>query len=572
MIAKSGHTDPDPWSILDRVTGDRKFKEKLEYTGIWWLPDKPEEQLCGAIRFTPGIRAELRLIGRFKDAIEKIIIGILSNGEYVTLYGLNRCEGAGTDISSGFQQYRCYADIIIVGHHFQKPEHIKFESIRIRYSHLDEWVTVSGFYEPRLDEPDDEIKYKMPEPIQASVGDGYKVSIRFERQSLRSPPFSAPKKLCIKERTYIEIEASEEKPFEEYTKAMRKIQHFLSLGVMAPVYPLTIDGVIKTNEKGTIHPTVEIYHWDVLKDIPRMPEQLWFDKLFTLEDISDRFDTFLKNWFKVADSLEPTVNLYFATVYTPDMYLDFHFLSLIQAIESFHRCICVGKYLVGEKYLFSWDDVTGKDNERLRRFLIDELGVEWVENAEIHKPNGSKTIRISDCGNSAKIKISNEKREATLTIRGSKTPHHLTVKEENGKLNIYYGYYEKKVRYDLEYAIPECIGKDHEQSLKSRIQYGNEFSLRTRLKEIFEEYKENLKEFIENKNTFVNEVVDTRNYLTHYEEDPTKNVASGDALYELVKKLRILMGICLLSELGFSSEEIKNIPKRNRRYRTESIQ
>jgi len=371
--------------------------------------------------------------------------------------------------------------MIIVGRHFQKPEHIKFKSIRTRYSHLDEWVTVSGFYEPRLDEPDDEIKYKKPEPIQASIGDGYKVSICFERQSIRSPSFSAPKKLCIKERTYIKIEASEEKPFEEYTKAMRKIQHFLSLGVMTPVDPLTIDGVIKTNEKGTIHPTVEIYHCDMLKDVPRMPERLWFDKLFTLEDISNRFETFLRKWFEIADSLEPTVNLYFATLYTPYMYLEFHFLSLIQAIESFHRRIFKGEYMSDEDY------------KRIRSLLVNAIP-------------------------------------------------------------------------------PDEVGNDHKQSLKSRIQYGNEFSLRTRLKEIFEEYKENLKEFIENTNAFVNGVVDTRNYLTHYEEDPTKHVDSGDALYELTKKLRILLEICLLRELGFSSDEIKNMFKRNRRYRTESIQ
>lgn len=67
--------------------------------------------------------------------------------------------------------------------------------------------------------------------------------------------------------------------------------------------------------------------------------------------------------------------------------------------------------------------------------------------------------------------------------------------------------------------------------------------------------------FIENKNTFIEKVVDTRNYQTHHDEDLKEHSASGKELYHLTQKLKILLEICLLTELGFSSDEIKGLYK-----------
>ena len=62
--------------------------DKFEYEGIWWLPDEPEKQVSGTLRFTPNEGAILDLIGSFKDIkeINKIILGISSNGKNITLH------------------------------------------------------------------------------------------------------------------------------------------------------------------------------------------------------------------------------------------------------------------------------------------------------------------------------------------------------------------------------------------------------------------------------------------------------------------------------------------------------
>lgn len=463
--------------------------EEFEYKGIWWLPDKPEKQISGTLRFSPKEGAILDLIGSFKDIEDmhkdkmlepEIILGIFSNGKNITLH---KCFETKSNISfPGFSTSSFYANVVFVGAHFQKKEDIKFKKLSIHYSLLDEWVNISGFdIQPFSDKKEVVIKYKLPEPIQANISGGCKVFIDI-RASGPSLSF-VQKEATIKQRTEIKIETSEDKPFEDYRRNMYHIRNFLSLGIMEAVYPLAIEGIAEVNKEiikdKAYYPPVEIFY--ELPDTPKVPKRLLpFDMLFTFKDISDRFETFLGNWFKKADLLEPVYALYFATLYNPRMYLEHRFLSLTQAIESFHQRIYGGEYSSDEEY--------------------------------------------------------------------------------------------KPVYDALVSAIPGWVKRGLRKSLENKLEHGNEFSLRKRLKEIFDKYQEILNGFIENKNAFINKVVDTRNYQIHHDEDLRKRAANRKELYPLTQKLKVLVEICLLMELGFNSEEIRGLFSRNRRYQHKSIQ
>jgi len=91
------------------------------------------------------------------------------------------------------------------------------------------------------------------------------------------------------------------------------------------------------------------------------------------------------------------------------------------------------------------------------------------------------------------------------------------------------------------------------------------------MKDIIYRYQENIDRFIGNKNAFIEKVVDTRNYQTHHDEDLKERAVGGEELYHLTQKLKVLLEVCLLTELGFSSEEIKGLFSRNSRYQYESI-
>ncbi|RCV63091.1 Pentapeptide repeat-containing protein [Methanophagales archaeon] len=87
-------------------------------------------------------------------------------------------------------------------------------------------------------------------------------------------------------------------------------------------------------------------------------------------------------------------------------------------------------------YLFSWDCVPGDDDEKLRKFLKDDLDIGWTENAEIRKSNDGKTLSISKDEKRSEIILDAIKKKATLKISDGRT-FYLNVKKKQGKLNIY---------------------------------------------------------------------------------------------------------------------------------------
>jgi len=458
-----------------------KLIEKFEYKGVWWLPSKPGKKVSGTLGFTPNEGAILDLIGSFKDIKDinqilnpDIILGVSSNGKNITLY---KCFETRSSLSlPGLLTSSFYASVVFVGVHFEKTEDIKFESLSIHCSYLDDWVNISGFNIQHLsDKKELLIKYKWPESIQVSVNDDLKISIVVHADL---PTISVvQKEACIKQKTFIRIEPSKAKSLEEYWSIMYHIQNFLSFGVTEPVHPLAIEGITEAHKivigKGkTYHPPISIFY--KLPDISYVSKPLMpFDMLFTFKDVSERFEVLLRNWFEKAEMLKPVYDLYFGTLYNPRMYLQHKFLSLVQAIESYHR--------------------------------------RTMRNYEL--PEDEHQKRITE--------------------------------------------------------ILDSVPSNYRKWLEWKFKYSNEPPLRQRLEDILEVCSEVLDEFIDDKSLFVDKTVDTRNYLTHYDPELKERSAEGEELHRLTQKLKRLLEICLLKELGFNSDDIESLISRIRRYQHE---
>jgi len=88
------------------------------------------------------------------------------------------------------------------------------------------------------------------------------------------------------------------------------------------------------------------------------------------------------------------------------------------------------------RYLFSWDNVPGNNNERLLRYLTDDHKIDWTEGTEIRKSDDNKTIRIVKDEHSVEVMIDEKEEKATLKISEGEI-RDLNVKKEKGELNIY---------------------------------------------------------------------------------------------------------------------------------------
>ncbi|MCX9009880.1 MAG: phage tail protein [Candidatus Methanoperedens sp.] len=88
-----------------------------------------------------------------------------------------------------------------------------------------------------------------------------------------------------------------------------------------------------------------------------------------------------------------------------------------------------------KRFLFSWGNVPGNDNDKFLGFLRDYFNIDWVNNAEITKTD-EKTLRIFTKENFIEILLEEYKKRAILKISDGRA-YNLQVNEENCKLNIY---------------------------------------------------------------------------------------------------------------------------------------
>ena len=136
--------------------------------------------------------------------------------------------------------------------------------------------------------------------------------------------------------------------------------------------------------------------------------------------------------------------------------------------------------------------------------------------------------------------------------------------------------YDAKYLSDDEYeevygmlisSIPQEIPEDFRSRVKHSLKYLNEYSLRKRLKEILRSIGDIHKNYIDNDDEFINKIVNTRNYFTHYTDDlKEKAITDLVELYYETQRLRIVLEICIMKELGFTIENIKEIFKRTQKY------
>jgi len=95
--------------------------------------------------------------------------------------------------------------------------------------------------------------------------------------------------------------------------------------------------------------------------------------------------------------------------------------------------------------------------------------------------------------------------------------------------------------------------------LKARLNYANELSLRQRMKELFSPYIHYFGAV--NVKTLIQDIVITRNYLTHFDKSLESSAKEGVDLWMICQKLEALFQLNLLSRLGFTAEQIFSIEK-----------
>jgi hypothetical protein len=90
--------------------------------------------------------------------------------------------------------------------------------------------------------------------------------------------------------------------------------------------------------------------------------------------------------------------------------------------------------------------------------------------------------------------------------------------------------------------------------LANKLKYGNEPSLSQRIKELIKENQNSyIKKRIPSTKKFSRQVVEARNYYTHYDDSSEKNILKSTDLFYITQKIMGLLYSCIFKEIGINA-------------------
>jgi hypothetical protein len=107
-------------------------------------------------------------------------------------------------------------------------------------------------------------------------------------------------------------------------------------------------------------------------------------------------------------------------------------------------------------------------------------------------------------------------------------------------------------------TLVKLCPEERREWLSGRLLHGNEVTLGLRIKSIIEPFKEQFGTSKE-RSKLIRSIVDTRNYLTHYDNSLEAAAATGVALWLLCLKMEAVFQLHLLQVLGFTEAEIGSV-------------
>ena len=186
------------------------------------------------------------------------------------------------------------------------------------------------------------------------------------------------------------------------------------------------------------------------------------------------------------------------------------------------------------RMIFSYPEVEGQ---------IEEILANWLRSYEVFDP--ALDIYFTTMSNTSQyLEV-----EFLERVQGIETLHRRSSPETEMP--------EAEFAGIMDSVLASCP-RERREWLKVRLTYANEFSLRRRLRNMIEPFG---RFFGDNKqqSAFIDKVVVTRNYWTHFDSQIEAKAAKEQELWELTARLKALFQLHLLKLIGFDNMRIEQI-------------
>jgi len=443
------------------------MKTPFTFSGQFWIPGSTVV-VSGVLTYEPSQQPNLQLNGTLGDqetfhidqeSFHIIILGRCSNGKLVTLY---KCLMTNQHTSfPGYTVETYLCAICLIGHHYTNESEILFNSISLEIEGLNDWLNPRFYLKPvdikRKTYHIYDIKTKIPlyktiklKDHNMTINYNYSITYGDNLYPIRN----------ITSCFYLEF--IEQKKLIDLWDYIQKLCNLVSLGMGQSCMLTNLIGkanYLKKNEY------VEFYSYSYGIDKIKNYNRIF--RPFSYNDVSKNFGIYYKSWIKTSNKFGPTCESLFACFDNPYVNAIHEFISLTQALESYH----------GRKY----------DNDQV-----------------------------------------------------------IPIKNYNNIINNL-----------NEIVNNEDISKESKDFMLNKINYWNSKTLRMRLKELFINYK--ILTNVVNEKNFIDKIVNTRNYYTHYDKELENKIIPSKDLPLYNQTLKYLVIVLLLMESKFEEEKIKKI-------------
>lgn len=319
-------------------------------TGHWYLPNYSDKKCYGILKIFYSKISTLEVKGILSKKDDwhifvnpEFILGESDEGEKITLFSCS--------------EYRCspgnsyfHINTVFIGTHFDKEDKINFANVFVEYQYLSNWFIKKSTLDIKHFK-NGKTKFSH-EPQKSKIVNVAKNNLNLQLQIKTSlsgeASLGAGSNFKYKDQTVVQVKQNTKKviKFRDAREIIILLQDLFSFIIQSPSYPIMILGECNFKENSFLNPPIHVYF--PLRGEPDMEREFDFrSTLFFYREVEDNIKDILKNWFENEEKLKPIYKLYLASLYDHDMYLEYKFLSLVQAIEAYHRI----KYESESKYI-----------------------------------------------------------------------------------------------------------------------------------------------------------------------------------------------------------------------------
>lgn len=328
--------------------------DPVDFHGEWFLPEQDSSAcIAGTLSWTSD-RAVLQL----HDCFTKLRGAIYGDEVYSypavhgrttdsQLVSLLKASSAGHQSSfgpSGFcQSERLVSTLVVVGAHVLPGT--LYSEIRVRIPGLQLWIGRSGVRQTILDKTENSgvgVVYYiegLPEELidipclPATLG--LSVDRNFSGDLLSE--------ISVRSFACLRIHADHPQPLDWFFQQLGKATTLLSFLAGAPMSPNQISAKLADED-------IDLELLVALREAKYCAHKQVHDFYMLRNDMNaDLGETFAK-WFEFYDSFATASQLALSVLNSKELWLHVEFLSLMQALEGFHRATMHGKYVPDEDY------------------------------------------------------------------------------------------------------------------------------------------------------------------------------------------------------------------------------